>query len=261
MGTARLTFPAVRLHADGLLAFQDHALHRCVGDNGQIFRCRCQQVSCRGANTLVSRVNQHGHANWVAGVVVWVQGKSSLLKGIKQWREVSFPLRGEPDMEGAGAAVVGGLGGSVFLVDTRRDVTVEGLQALKPGLDVLPPVVVVTHNPRPLLIVVSGADAVDAKVDGTGSANAFSARVVDLAVVEILLGAGLVAKVHGFVLEGQPPLPVDAEVAVVILASGLEEEHFGTLWSACKAGGNNTTSRSTYIESASIHGSTGTAVY
>lgn len=143
--------------------------------------------------------------------------------------------------------MVGGLGGGVFLVNPGRDFTVEGLQALKPGLDVFPPEVIVTHDPCPLLIVVPGTNAVDAKVDGTGTSKAASTGVVDLAVVAMLLGSGRVAPVHVFVLEGYPPLPVDAEVSVFILSSSLEEQHLGTLWSVCKPSGNSTAGRSTYM--------------
>lgn len=191
--------------------------------------------------------------------MVWIQGKPSLLEDIKQRREVPFPLRGVPDMKGAGGAMVGGLGGSVFLIDAGRDFTVEGLEAFIPGLDVLPPKVIVTHDPRPLLKVVSGANGVHAEVDGAGTAQASSARVVDLAVVAMLLGSRRVAPIHMFVLEGQPPLPVDAEVSVVMVASGLEKEHPGALWSARKPGGNSTTGRSAYMEF-SIGQSTGTLI-
>lgn len=187
----------------------------------------------------MSRVNHHAHAHGIARVVIWIAGEPSLLEHIQQRREVPFPLRREPDVQGSGIAVIRRIGRSVFGIDTGRGVTVEGLQALEAGLDALPGKGIVTHEARPLVVVVTGAYGVDAKVDGTGATEAASTGVVDFAVVEVTLGGRLVAPVHVLVVKGEPALAVDAERFVVVHAAGLEEEDPGLLGRACQPGGDS----------------------
>jgi hypothetical protein len=108
-----------------------------------------------------------------------------------------------------------------FLIDNRR---VEILKGLEPLLNLLPRKRLVANELRPGIVVVTRADGVAAKVDCAGPAEHFAAAVVDLAPVAVFLRDCLVPVVERGLLECYPALPVDAQVHLVALDAGLEEE-------------------------------------
>lgn len=161
---------AVGLNTNSLGTLKDNLLNRGRRNNRQILRNRSQQViGCR-PKSLAARVDQDRHAKRVARVVVRVERETSLLKEIQHRREVLLPLAGVANVQRTRAAVVFGLGGGILGVDASREVTVERLECLEARLDLIPTVRVVTDDTRPLLVVITGTDRVDAKVDGARTA-------------------------------------------------------------------------------------------
>lgn len=185
----------VGLHADGLLAIQDQALHRCVRHDGQVRAGRAQEVLGGRPKTLVGRGDKYRHTNWVARVVVRVDGPASGLEGIQQRRQVVLPLVGVPDMQRALGTVVLRLRlrvcGKVGVL-----ALVEALQPLEALLHGPPRESLVAHDAGPLIIVVPGADRVHTKVNGAGAAQAKTTRVVELPTRALRLRRRLVAPVY-----------------------------------------------------------------
>ncbi|KAI6762114.1 hypothetical protein HG531_002667 [Fusarium graminearum] len=121
------------------------------------------------------------------------------------------------------------LGRSVLLVDTLRQSTVKVLKTLVSLLDLIPGVSIIANDTRPLFVVVPRTNAVDAKVDGAGTTETLSARVIQLSTVSELLRRSLVAPVHILVHKGEPSLAVNAEVTVRICATCFKEKNAGFL--------------------------------
>lgn len=119
----------------------------------------------------------------------------------------------------------------------------EGFERLETPLDRLPGESVITSNTSPFLIVATRTNTVYTEVDGTGAAHAQAARIIDLPVVAVGLGAGLVPPVHVFVLKSKPSLAVDAEIKVFVTTTGFDEEDFELLGSFGEISCQGTTGR------------------
>lgn len=219
----RPTPSAIGLDSNGLVALENHPLDRRASDDGQVIRRRDQEIIGRRAVSLVARVDKNRHADGVSRVVIRVEREASLVEQIQHREQILLPLASISYVEAARVSVVVGLGRSIAGVNTLWDITVEGLETLVTRLNSVPAESIVADDTRPLVVVVTSTDGVDSKVDCARTSEALSTRVVALSVITVLLGRGLVAIVHTLVHKSGPPLAVDSEVAIIIVAAGLEE--------------------------------------
>lgn len=218
----RPTLLPVGLHTDSLGTLQNNLLDWRRRHNRERLRRGRHQVLGRRPVPLVARVDEHGHADGVARVVVGVKREAGVLEEIQDRREILLPLAGVTDLELPRVAMVLRLRSSVLGVDSLRQLTVERLERLEAALDPVPAKGVVASNPRPLVVVVLRADRINAKVNGARATQALSARVVDFSSLAMLLRRRLVSPVHVLILEGDPSLAVDPPVVIFVGAARLQ---------------------------------------
>jgi len=106
--------------------------------------------------------------------MIRVQRETSIFEKVQDRRKIRLPLSRIPDMELSLTSMILVLGCSILLINPLRQRSVERLKTLEPPLDLIPGERIITYNPRPLLIIISGSNTVNTKVNRTGTTESFT---------------------------------------------------------------------------------------
>ena len=141
-------------------------LNRSITNDRKVLGSVPYQVfSCR-YHSSTDAFDADGDSEWISRVMIRVDLMTCLSKRFHHGWDISLPFRSKPDLKRSRRSVVRQVWCRVLsAVNLGWNSIVESFQILESPPHLLPAEVVVAHDPRPFLEVITGTDTVATKVD------------------------------------------------------------------------------------------------
>jgi hypothetical protein len=161
-----LTMFPIALDSDHPVPDVQEFLHRSITNDGKVLGSVPYQVfSCR-YHSSTDAFDADGDSEWISRVMIRVDLMTCLSERLHHGWDISLPFRCKPDLKRSRGAMAGQVWCRVLsAVHLGWDSIVESLQILESPPHLLPAEVVVAHDPRPFLEVITGTNTVATKVD------------------------------------------------------------------------------------------------